>query len=298
MRELDRNSSLDFNRTRIAFDALNPHEDLHMPLYEQLNPAVIERLSKVLGDAFTGSELGAMLAQRRIPDLSPTSTKWRRLNENFLNAQQSNSCSNSILAFVETAMTPVRFQSPQYFNSVRARLNEALLFEGYEVREDGRIHKVKKVTTLQEAEQRAATLKTRLLSRDVHPDVLEFCRAELLQENYFHAVLEATKSVAEKIRFRTGLTVDGAELVDAAFGSKNPLLQLNPLKNATEEAEQKGFVNLLKGLFGTFRNPTAHAAKIRWPIGELDALDLLSLVSYAHRRIDNASTIQGQPHEN
>ncbi|HEY4636890.1 MAG TPA: TIGR02391 family protein, partial [Burkholderiales bacterium] len=27
----------------------------------------------------------------------------------------------------------------------------------------------------------------------MHPDVLRFCRPELVQKNYFHAVFEATK---------------------------------------------------------------------------------------------------------
>ena len=44
----------------------------------------------------------------------------------------------------------------------------------------------------------------------------------------------------------------------------------------------------MKGVFGVFRNVTAHAPKIIWPIGEQDALDLLSLVSYVHRRLDAA----------
>ena len=47
-------------------------------------------------------------------------------------------------------------------------------------------------------------------------------------------------------------------------------------------------MNLLKGLFGTFRNTTAHAPKIAWPIDKQDALDILSLVSLVHRRIDSA----------
>ena len=37
-----------------------------------------------------------------------------------------------------------------------------------------------------------------------------------------------------------------------------------------------------------FRNPTAHAEKIYWPIGEQDALDILSLVSLVHRKLDDA----------
>jgi uncharacterized protein (TIGR02391 family) len=128
-----------------------------------------------------------------------------------------------------------------------------------------------------------------LVQRKVHPDVLKFCRAELLEDNYFHAVFEATKSVAEKIRQRTGLTGDGADIVDAAFGLSTSLLAINSLRTDTEKSEQKGFANLLRGMFGTFRNVTGHAAKIMWLIDEQDALDLLSLVSYMHRRLDAAA---------
>jgi uncharacterized protein (TIGR02391 family) len=121
--------------------------------------------------------------------------------------------------------------------------------------------------------------------------VLRFCRAELLQDNYFHAVFEATKSVAQKIRDKTGLTGDGADIVDKAFGLRAPMLAINSLRTDTEQSEQTGFANLLKGMFGTFRNPTGHAAKITWKIDEQDALDLLSLVSYMHRRLDAAAIV-------
>ena len=36
--------------------------------------------------------------------------------------------------------------------------------------------------------------------------------AELIEENYFHAALEATKGLAERIRALSGLTSDGADL--------------------------------------------------------------------------------------
>jgi uncharacterized protein (TIGR02391 family) len=121
--------------------------------------------------------------------------------------------------------------------------------------------------------------------------VLRFCRAELLQDNYFHAVFEATKSVAQKIRDKTGLTGDGSEIVDKAFGLKGPMLAINTLRTETEQSEQTGFANLVKGMFGTFRNPTGHAPKITWRIEEQDALDLLSLVSYIHRRLDAAAQV-------
>lgn len=144
---------------------------------------------------------------------------------------------------------------------------------------------------MSEAQQRAGRLRSKLIERNVHHDVLNFCRAELLQENYFHAVFEATKSVAQKIRDKTGLTGDGAELVDRAFGLSDPLLAINSLRTEPEQSDQKGFANLLKGIFGTFRNVTAHAPRITWKIEEQDALDLLTMVSYLHRRLDAAVPI-------
>lgn len=94
--------------------------------------------------------------------------------------------------------------------------------------------------------------------------------------------------MAEKLRRRSGLTYDGAQLIDAALGGSAPILKINAFSNETERGEQRGFANLLKGLFGTFRNPTAHAPRRAWPMTEEDALDLFSLASYAHRRIDGA----------
>jgi uncharacterized protein (TIGR02391 family) len=104
-------------------------------------------------------------------------------------------------------------------------------------------------------------------------------------------VFEATKSIADKIRRLTGLAGDGADLIDPVFGINAPMLAINSLRTETEQSEQKGFANLIRGVFGTFRNVTAHAPKITWPINEQDALDLLSIISYIHRRLDMAVVI-------
>ncbi len=125
----------------------------------------------------------------------------------------------------------------------------------------------------------------------MHPDVLKFCRAELLQDNYFHAVLEATKSVSDKIRSKTHLTGDAGELAQKAFALGKtgiPFLAFNSLQTETEKSEQSGLMNLFIGMFGTFRNTTAHGPRITWDISEQDALDLLTLVSLLHRRLDAA----------
>lgn len=70
------------------------------------------------------------------------------------------------------------------------------------------------------------------------------------------------KSVADKIRTRTGLDDDGAALVDRVLSGSPPLLAINALSTASERSEQSGFANLVRGTFSMFRNPTAHEARI------------------------------------
>ena len=43
-----------------------------------------------------------------------------------------------------------------------------------------------------------------------------------------------------------------------------------------------------KGLCGMFRNPEAHEPKISWNVSEQDALEILGMISYCHRRLDKA----------
>lgn len=109
-----------------------------------------------------------------------------------------------IMGFIRKAMKPARFaREPERFEPMRANLNRALAFTGLSVAVSGELSKAEKVQTLRHAERRARELREELASRGVHPDVMRFCRQELLQDYYFHAVLEAVKSIAAKVRSRT-----------------------------------------------------------------------------------------------
>lgn len=243
-------------------------------------------------DGLTGSEIGKLLADSGIDDPAQGVTKRDRLFVALQGCQRRDHCANNVLAFIGRAMDPVRYvRDKSKFADRRTGLNEALVFAGYAVGEDGSIRITSPASTLTEAQGRAGRLRSLLEQQAaVHPDVLRACRPELVTDNYFHAVLEATKSLAEKIRNRTGLTSDGSSLVDEAFGFKNnvPYLAINSLRTDSEQSEQSGFMNLLKGTFGHFRNPTAHVPKIVWNMSERDALDLLTFASYLHRRLDAA----------
>jgi len=94
--------------------------------------------------------------------------------------------------------------------------------------------------------------------------------------------------VAHKLRHRSGLTDDGATLVERTLAGELPLLAINPLATESERSEQRGFANLVKGTFGMFRNPTAHAPKITWAVNKEDAEEVFTLLSLIHKRIDAA----------
>jgi uncharacterized protein (TIGR02391 family) len=257
------------------------------------NEANLEQVANVLGDTgsgLTGSEIGRYLRECGIADPIPLMTKRVRLGQALQDKQRADGCANNVCAFIQKVMNPVRYvQNPEYYEMKRAELNLVLAFEGLILNDTGHLEKRNQARTISDAQQVADHLRETLLSRGVHGDVLIFCRAELLQENYFHAVLEAAKSVAQKIRDKSGLTSDGADLVDEAFGIGKrtyPILAFNSLATESEKSEHSGLMNLMKGFFGTFRNTTAHAPKITWEITELDALDMMTLASLLHRRLD------------
>ncbi len=259
--------------------------------WEAFSAEELTHLCKELAETktgLTGSEIGYILSQIGVQDTDPGMTKWKRLFNALVNRQNQDQKGNMALAFISKALAPARFVGKQEFYTQKLEsINVILAFKGLRFADDGRFHTVVKATNLSEAQARASHLKENLLKRNLHSELLRFCRAELVADNYFHAVLEATKSIAETIRTITGLTSDGATLIDEALGSDNPRIKINNFVTETEQSEQRGFVNLTKGLFGTFRNPTGHAARIIWQMSEEDALDLFTLGSYVLRRIDN-----------
>ena len=255
----------------------------------------IEAVARVLADTtdgLSGSEIAFILGDAGIPDVDAANTKWKRLYNAIASIQNEKGMGNYLLMVVTRAMNPIRYTSrPEDFDRRQQSINAVLALAGYEVRDDGKLTRVTPVRSVDEAVARASRLSTTLSARGVHSDVLLYCRAELLQQNYFHAVFEATKSIAAKVRVLSGLDGDGAELIQRAFGLNKdslPVLAINSLETETERGEQRGFINLLVGVFGTVRNPLAHSPKIEWSMSEQDALDILTLVSLVHRKLDKA----------
>lgn len=259
----------------------------------RLTTPSLDSICRSLADAASHKELTLLLSQCGIEEQGGT-PKWERMLLALIQRQNRDQCGNNVVAFICAVLHPARFGGRQgVFEEFRATVNYQLSFYGLAINEKGQAQQVSAATTIPEGQKRASELRAELVHRSVHLDVLSFCKAELLQDNYFHCILEASKSIAQKIREKTGIELDGAALVDQAFSIKTPVLALNTLQTESEQSEQKGFANLLKGVFGTFRNVTAHAPKIHWAVNRNDAMDALTIFSYIHRRLDDAVVVPG-----
>ena len=148
-----------------------------------------------------------------------------------------------------------------------------------------------KFINVTDAEMRAKNLRKQLEQRNTHKEIFKYCLPELLTNNYFHSVFEANKGLFQRIRDLAGLSTDGNALIEQVF-STNPILIINNYTLKSEKDEHNGFCNLLKGLCGMFRNTEAHEPKYNWAVTEQDALEILGMISYCHRRLDNAQKIR------
>ena len=77
-------------------------------------------------------------------------------------------------------------------------------------------------------------------------------------ENYSHAILGATYFLSTVLRDRAGVDGDGAALVGQALGGDPPKLKLNSLQTESDKNVQKGFEQILRGIYVGIRNPRSH----------------------------------------
>ena len=257
-----------------------------------LESTTLERLAKILGDTeygLTGTQIGQYLGLCGLNDRNPSLTKWKRLYFSFEDYQYRHQCSNGILKFINTIVNPKYLSDNEKFENWQARINETLSYYGYELTDEGRFREVKAATTISEAQSRANQLLATLQSRNAHKEIFKYCKAELVDKNYFHAVFEASKGLLERIRVLSCVNTDGIPLVQYVFN--HPVLVINDYETKQQKDEQKGFEAIMEGIVNMFRNPQAHQPKIEWPMTEQDALEILSLLSYCHRRLDNSKKL-------
>ena len=201
---------------------------------------------------------------------------------------KNRSCVN-VFRFIESALSPISYTLEEKREKHLWRLdeiNKVLMLLGMQVGNDGKLKQTVKANTLDEVDRRVNKLKKKLYERAIHAEVTKYCVNDYLQKDYFDAVFEAAKGLAERVRQITGLTTDGGKLFQEAFSTKDPFIFFNSLKSESEISEFIGLKELLEAIYHLVRNPAAHTPKINWKVDENKALDVLTLISFAHKYLD------------
>lgn len=263
-----------------------------MPILPVFSKAQLDSICNVLADqndGLTGAEIGALLREKSIADPYPAVLKRHRLYEALVQQQELDGCGNNVAAFMLSALNPARYQDNEaLFTRRLERLNAVLGLDGYQISADGKLKVVPSSRQSSAAQERARRLRGELVRRGVHPGVLRCCLPELLNENCYPAVYEAVRGLEQLIREKTGLNLDGAELVEQALGLRiGPLLAFNTLQSEAEHAEHQAISALIKNLVSVFKATEADLQSA-WALGEAEAIDLLTLCSMLYRRVDLA----------
>ncbi len=207
----------------------------------------------------------------------------------FANEVNTNGNDEKIYKFIETALDPIRYtkvEDRKKYNWLFEELNKVILLVGMQVRNDGKLVVAQRASSLNEVDSRVNSLKKKLYDRSIHHEVAKYCIEDYLRKDYFDAVFEASKGLAERVRQLSGLTLDGGELFQTAFSIKDPFVVLNTLETESERSEFKGLRELMEAIFHLARNPAAHTPKVNWRVDETKALDILTLISFAHKYLD------------
>lgn len=266
----------------------------------------IEKISKTLGELLTGSEITSMFHQLELKDFDATrqqqlnfptfhSTKWRRINESVTEACRTTNSAKPLFKAIEYTMRPANFlHDAESWTINKQSVNEDLIFYGFQINDSGKIESTQAATTFNEAQQRLQTLTDKLAQLNIHPSVLRYCRTELLQKNYFHALLEASKGIMDRVRAISELSDDGNTLINECFSQKNPiiLIRSNMLITQTDKSKYQGLKSLLNTIVYLYRNPNAHEPKLYDVTSETDAVTAFTLMSLANSLLDDCINVR------
>jgi uncharacterized protein (TIGR02391 family) len=126
----------------------------------------------------------------------------------------------------------------------------------------------------------------------LHPTIISSSYSQFRAGHYRDAVFNAFVAVFDLIRARTGVESDGVALVSDVLSLDKPKLVISTLRTESGRNEQKGFLQILQGVYLGIRNPKAHT--LFTDLDEISAIQYLVLASLLARRIDGAQTPDSQ----
>lgn len=272
---------------------------LNMSTISPLQLSTLEILANTIADIdpnITGAVIHRILLQSQIEDVSYSEqflAKRKKLFNAFEKYQNDYKYANNIVLFIQNILSPQRYVNNQdMYNRLKSEVNKQLAFEGLSINDSNQIISIAKASKISDVQVKVDGLKSKLIDQGAHQLVFAYCNSELLANNYFHAVLESSKGLIKRIQDLAGVKYDGQNLMENVFKDDNPILIINNFQSKSEKDEHRGFRNLLIGIVTMFRNPSSHELKVEWNMSEQDALDIMAMISYCHRRLDKAQKIR------
>lgn len=123
----------------------------------------------------------------------------------------------------------------------------------------------------------------------LHPLIREKSLSLYSDGHYRDTALNSVIALFDYIRARTGLTQDGAALASEAFSLDRPRLILSELKTESGRNDQKGFMQIIQGMYLGIRNPKAHS--LDHEVDEKMAAQCMVIASFIARRIEEAEVV-------
>lgn len=120
----------------------------------------------------------------------------------------------------------------------------------------------------------------------LHPSVIEASLEHYRTKKFRNAVFDGVLSVFDLIRKRSGLDLDGTKLIEKTFSLDAPYLIVSDLDTESGKNEQKGFLQILSGVYVGIRNPKAHT--LNHDLDSFKSAQYLIMWSLLARRIDEA----------
>ena len=270
-----------------------------------IEDAKLEALANKLGTLpeLTHTNIDKYLVECSIQDIStksksvglgyiPGDSKSKRIYKCFINEVHRTNNDLKIVSFIERALDPSRFADSKRYDDILNDINSVLLFMGCEINKSGKVKIVKKATTIDEVQERINALENEAKKRNVHLEVLKYCKREYLDKDYFHAQFEASKGLFQRIRDLTNQNADGTKLINGVFSTDEPMLILPNLKltERTDKDEFLGYKHLFEYVVNAVRNPEGHTPRILASEELGECLDNFVIISRCHRFLDNCST--------
>lgn len=133
---------------------------------------------------------------------------------------------------------------------------------------------------------------------DLHPQVKTVSLKQFGNNDFKGAIQNALVEVVDQVKIKAGnpknkngRELDGDDLMNHVFGCDNhrPKIKFNDLKTSLDKAEQRGLMNLYKGIVGV-RDKKAHLNFIQHD--PLKTIEYLSLASLLLRLLDENSPVR------